>query len=61
MSRIISEICAAIFEALAGGYLHPPSSTEEWENVARDFQKTWNLRHVVGTIDGKHIRIQCTK
>ena len=41
--------------------MHPPSSTEEWENIARDFQETWNLPHVVGIIDGKHIRIQCPK
>ena len=37
LSRIIRETCDAIFEALAGEYLHPPSSTEEWENIARDF------------------------
>ena len=61
LSRIIRETCDAIFEALAGEYLHPPSSTEEWENIARDFQETWNLPHVVGAIDGKHVRIQCPK
>ena len=61
LSRIIRETYDAIFEALAGEYLHPPSSTEEWENIARDFQETWNLSHVVGAIDGKHIRIQCPK
>ena len=59
MSRIITETCDAIFEALAGKYLHPPSSTEEWEYIACDFHATWNLPHVVGAIDGKHIRVQC--
>ena len=61
LSCIIRETFDAIFEALAGEYLHPPSSTEEWENIAHDFQETWNLPHVVGAIDGKHIRIQFPK
>ena len=61
LNRIIRETCDAIFEALAGEYLHPPSSTEEWENIARDFQETRNLPRVVGATDGKHIRIQCPK
>ena len=61
LSRIIKETYGTIFEALAGEYLHPPSSRKEWENIARDSQETWNLPHVVGAIDGKHIRIACPK
>ena len=62
LSLIIRETCDAIFEALAGEYLHPPLSTEEWENIARDFQETWNLRHLpTSVVDGKQIRIQCPK
>ena len=40
LSRIIRGTYETRFEALAGEYLHPPSSTEEWKNVARDFQET---------------------
>ena len=61
ISRIIWETCDVMFEALAVEYLHPPSLTEEWGNIARDFQETWNLPHVVDAIDDKHIRIQCLK
>ena len=61
LSCIIRETCNAIFEALAGEYLHPPSLTEEWKNIACDFQETWNLPHLVGVIDGNHTRIQCPK
>ena len=39
LSRVIRETCDAIFEALAGEYLRPPSSTEEWKNIARNFQE----------------------
>ena len=61
LSRVIRETCKAIFEDLEGQYLHPPLSKEERENIARDFQETWNLFHAVGAIDDKHIRIQCPK
>ena len=40
LSHIIRETCDTRFEALARKYLPPPSSTEEWENIARDFQET---------------------
>ena len=39
-------------------YLKPPRSPEEWFSIANDFEHTWNLPHVIGSIDGKHIRIQ---
>ena len=61
LSRVIRQTCDAIFEALPGEYLRPPSSTEKRENIASDFQETWNLPHVAGAIEGKHIRIQCPK
>ena len=58
LSCIIRETCNAIFEALAGEYF---ASTEEWKNIACDFQETWNLPHLVGVTDGNHTRIQCPK
>ena len=72
LSRNIRKTCDVIFETLAGEYLHPPLSGGEKENIARDYRLrlqhgvnsmsiTWNLPHVVGAIDGKHIIIQCPK
>ena len=52
LSRIIRETCDAIFEAIAGKYLHTPSLTEDWGNIALNLQETRNLPHV---------RIQCPK
>ena len=43
LRRVIRETCDVIFEALAGEYLGLLSSTEKWENIAREFQETWNL------------------
>ena len=38
--------------------MHLPSSKQESENIARDFQETLNFSYAVGAIDAKHTRIQ---
>ena len=35
------------------------ASPEEWWKVSEEFQLKWNLPHVVGVLDRKHIRIRC--
>ena len=59
VSRIIQETCDAIYTSLAPIYLKPPQSKDDWLKLAKEFEDEWNLPHVVGAIDGKHIRIQC--
>ena len=61
LSSILSETCDAIFKCLSPMYLRPPQSENEWKKISSDFKEAWNLPHVVGAIDGKHIRIQCPK
>jgi len=61
ISSIISETCIAIYEQLKTKYLCAPSSREEWLKIADTFETTWNMPHVIGAIDGKHIRMQCPK
>ena len=36
-----------------------PASEKEWKLISDAFYETWNIPHCVGTIDGKHIAIQC--
>lgn len=59
VSGIVRETCEAICSALAPVYLKPPKTKEEWLKVANEFEDLWNLPHVIGAFDGKHIRIRC--
>lgn len=61
VSKIISETCDALRQILFPTYVAHPSSSEEWKMLAEEFEELWNLNHVVGAIDGKHIRIECPK
>ena len=57
VSDILKETCAEMFEALCTTYLREPSTKDDWLSISKDFENTWNLPHVIGAIDGKHIRI----
>lgn len=35
-----------------------PCSTDDWRNIARQFEVSWNYPHCVGACDGKHVIIQ---
>ncbi|XP_066910825.1 putative nuclease HARBI1 [Clytia hemisphaerica] len=61
VSNIISEVCQAIYECLKNDYLRQPETSEEWKEIANQFQEQWNFPHVIAAIDGKHIRIECPK
>lgn len=36
----------------------PKPDTNKWKSVAQRFNALWNLPNCIGSIDGKHIRIQ---
>ena len=59
MSNIIHETCQAIWDALNEKYLRPPSSADDWRNIADEYMALWNFPHCIGAIDGKHIAIKC--
>lgn len=35
-----------------------PTSESEWKAIADDFGKIWDFPHVLGCVDGKHVRIR---
>ena len=59
ISKITPETCKAISDALAPEYVSMPTSAEGWLVVSKHFQEKWDLPHVIGALDGKHIRIRC--
>ena len=61
VSKIISECCEAIYQVLSEKYLWSPKLPKEWKAIAQQLEDTWNMPHVIGTIDGKHVRIKCLR
>nr|XP_023025481.1 putative nuclease HARBI1 [Leptinotarsa decemlineata] len=57
ISVIIPEVCDALIEALRD-YIKVLSSEEEWLAVAKEFEEKWNIPHVIGAMDGKHVQLQ---
>ena len=39
----------------------PPGSKEEWLEISKKFEEVGNMLHVIGCIDGKHIKVGCPK
>ena len=61
VSRIISETSEALYEVLSKMHLNAPKNSEEFQRISKiseEFQELWRFPHVIGAIDGKHIRIQ---
>lgn len=59
VSKIVREGCAALWKALQPTYLQTPTTAEAWKEVANEFYQMWDLPHVIGALDGKHIAIEC--
>lgn len=56
--KIIKEVCLVLIKVLEPLYLVPPNE-ENWKECADGYWKRWNLSNCVGSIDGRHIRLQC--
>ena len=61
VSNILSETCDAIFKRLGPIYMSFPKMPEQWKAISEDFMTMHNMPHVVGAIDGKHIKIEAPK
>ncbi|GFN81293.1 protein antagonist of like heterochromatin protein 1 [Plakobranchus ocellatus] len=58
LSRIVPEVCEAIWTSLKDKYMSFPKSEEDWLKKALLFDQRWDYPHCVGAIDGKHIVIE---
>ena len=54
INGIIDEVCDAIWESLAD-FVKTPTTSQDWENIIKDFDEIWNMPHCLGAVDGKHI------
>ena len=54
---IIYDTCEAIINEFMDEVIVCPTTPTEWRNVAAGFKDKWNVEHVIGAIDGKHVRI----
>ena len=61
VSKIIRETCDVMWKVLMPKYMKSPSTPEEWDIIAKEYEDIWNLVHCIGSIDGKHIAIECPK
>ncbi|XP_065665584.1 uncharacterized protein LOC136087008 [Hydra vulgaris] len=56
--NIINETTKAIWNVLQPCYLKAPSTSNEWEKLANEFENEWNFPNCIGAIDGKHVCIE---
>lgn len=56
VARIVVETCEAIWDKLSTVYI-PEPTVDDWKTNANDFFTKWNFPNCLGSIDGKHIRI----
>ena len=61
VSKIVRETCIALWEALNETYVKTPSTSDDWKNIAQEFNEEWNFPHCLGANDGKHIMMECPK
>ena len=45
-------------KVLTDKFVKPPRCETDWLEIARDFEKIWDLPNVVGALDAKHIHIE---
>ncbi|XP_071581058.1 putative nuclease HARBI1 [Temnothorax nylanderi] len=57
VSKIVSETCEAIWNALKET-VFIDDSPESWQEIANEFQRLWNYPNCIGCIDGKHVTLQ---
>jgi len=59
ISKVVPEVCEAIWDLMKDTYIQFPNTPEQWGAVADNFELRWNFPNCIGAIDGKHIVITC--
>lgn len=61
ISRIVMEVCQALYEIMGPKYLATPKSQEDWLKISEKFEARWNFPNALGAVDGKRILLQQPK
>lgn len=57
VSRIVTDVCEAIWKRLQPVYLPEPTQ-DIWEENIKGFYEKWQFPNCIGSIDGKHVQIK---
>uniref|UniRef100_A0A3B3SD89 DDE Tnp4 domain-containing protein n=1 Tax=Paramormyrops kingsleyae TaxID=1676925 RepID=A0A3B3SD89_9TELE len=60
VGRVISEVSQVIWVSLKNEFVAYPDQTK-WQSIKGDFLSLWNYPNCLGSIDGKHIRVQAPR
>ncbi|XP_067131302.1 uncharacterized protein [Centruroides vittatus] len=61
LRKIIPETCKAIWKCFQKEYMAFPSTPADWKKISDGFERSWQLPHCCGSIDGKHVVRECPK
>jgi hypothetical protein len=59
ISLLVRDVCQAIWDEYGEEAVTNPTTPEGWKEVSEAYSRRWNFHHVIGALDGKHIRIKC--
>ncbi|KAK4322343.1 hypothetical protein Pmani_001916 [Petrolisthes manimaculis] len=57
LSRIIPEVCEALYQMLHTSHLKLPQTEDEWRRVQADYNNEWQFPNCMGALDGKRVLI----
>ena len=58
VNGIIEEVCTELWRVLSPDYVRRPTTATEWNEIAEEFHKVWDMPNCIGALDGKHIRMR---
>ncbi|KAL8584168.1 hypothetical protein ACOMHN_034854 [Nucella lapillus] len=61
VSMFVPQVCQAIFVEFEHDTFDARWSRDAWLAIAEKFEKRWNMPHVMGALDGKHVAIRKPK